>query len=82
MRVLVQNGRFILLIRPEDLPAAQEALSGTEVETAEPDPETPAQGQFDASSGRYSHCPACGHELADDFDGTCVADWRVASHRS
>lgn len=65
-RVLVQNGRYILLVQPEALAGAQSALHGAEVDA---DDATP--GSFDAAAGRYETCPACETRLAPDFGGTC-----------
>jgi hypothetical protein len=65
-RVLVQNGRYILLVRPESLADAQAALHGALVDADDsPDP------TFDPKAGRYSNCPACGGRLAENFAGTC-----------
>jgi hypothetical protein len=65
-RVLVQNGRYLLLIRPENLAEAQAALHAALVDADDaPDP------TFDQRAGRYSNCPACGARLADTFNGTC-----------
>ncbi len=65
-RVLVQNGRYILLIRPDTLGQAQVALHTALVDTDDsPDP------AFDAKAGRYSNCPACDTRLSEPFDGTC-----------
>lgn len=65
-RVIVQNGRYILLIRPDTLGQAQAALH-TALDDAEDSPD-PA---FDAKAGRYSTCPACETRLPEPFDGTC-----------
>lgn len=65
-RVLVQNGRYILLILPDSLAEAQAALHTAAVDADDsPDP------SFDAKAGRYSNCPACDTRLPDPFDGTC-----------
>jgi hypothetical protein len=64
-RVLVQNGRYILLVRPDTLGQAQEALKDASDEEPEPDP------GFDASAGRYAACPACGAALSPDVQGPC-----------
>ncbi len=65
-RVLVQNGRYILLIRPDSLAEAQTALHTAAVDADDsPDP------SFDPRAGRYSNCPACDTRLPDPFDGTC-----------
>lgn len=65
-RVLVQNGRYLLLIRPENLAEAQAALHGALVDADDvPDP------AFDPRAGHYSNCPACGARLAENFSGTC-----------
>jgi len=65
-RVLVQNGRYILLIRPESLAEAQAAIHAAAVDVDDsPDP------TFDPTAGRYSSCPACNTRLPDTFDGTC-----------
>ena len=65
-RVLVQNGRFLLLVRPTDLGAAQEAIQGSVEEAgAPPDP------AFDSVAGKYSACPACGTDFPGGFDGVC-----------
>lgn len=68
-RVLVQNGRYLLLVRPDDVAAAQEALQAAHADPAPPEGESDAA--FDAAAGRYSHCPACGGQLAPDFAGAC-----------
>jgi hypothetical protein len=65
-RVLVQNGRYILLIHPSTLPAAQAALHEAQV-----DAEDAADTAFDATAGRYSNCPACGAKLSGDLGGAC-----------
>ncbi len=68
-RVLVQNGRYILLIRPDDLTRAQKALpTADQVSNGGDDGH---HESFDAHAGRYSHCPACGSQLPDGFDGAC-----------
>ena len=55
-RVLVQNGRYILLLRPESLGDAQNALEARHLEEgSDRDVET----GFDSATGRYSECPAC-----------------------
>ena len=65
-RVLVQNGRYILLVRPETLPAAHGALHVALVDADDsPDP------TFDAKAGRYASCPACNTRLAENFTGAC-----------
>ena len=65
-RVLVQNGRYILLIKPDTLAQAQAALHAALVDADDsPDP------AFDANAGRYSNCPACDTRLPERFDGTC-----------
>jgi predicted nucleic acid-binding Zn ribbon protein len=68
-RVLVQNGRYLLLIRPDDLASAQEALDLAHADPAELEP--PGNTTFDSVSGRYSHCPACGSPLPKDIAGAC-----------
>lgn len=65
-RVLVQNGRYILLIRPENLADAQATLHAASV-----DADDATDTSFDATSGQYSNCPACGVEFKENFDGTC-----------
>lgn len=65
-RVLVQNGRYILLVQAETLGDAQAALHGAQV-----DEDDASGGSFDASAGRYETCPACDTRLAPDFGGTC-----------
>ena len=65
-RVLVQNGRYILLIHPDTLAQAQTALHAAFVD-ADDAPDT----SFDTASGRYSNCPACGTRLAESFTGSC-----------
>ncbi|MEO8501504.1 MAG: hypothetical protein ABI565_11360 [Vicinamibacteria bacterium] len=65
-RVLVQNGRYLLLIRPQDVGEAQAALHTALVDAEDsPDP------AFDTTAGRYSNCPACGGRLAENFTGEC-----------
>ena len=65
-RVLVQNGRYILLIRPESLGEAQAALHGAFVdEDDSPDP------GFDAEAGRYANCPACQTRLPESKATCC-----------
>ncbi|MBK5255638.1 MAG: hypothetical protein JJE39_06365 [Vicinamibacteria bacterium] len=68
-RVLVQNGRYILLIRPDDLAVAQETLQAAHADPAEL--EELSDATFDSTAGRYSHCPACGSQLAHDLTGAC-----------
>jgi len=68
-RVLVQNGRYLLLVRPDDVAAAQDALQAAQADPASPEGDNDAG--FDAAAGRYSHCPACGGQLAPDFSGAC-----------
>lgn len=65
-RVLVQNGRYLLLIRPHDVAEAQTALH-----TALVDADDSADPTFDAKAGRYSNCPACGARLTENFTGEC-----------
>ena len=65
-RVLVQNGRYLLLIRPDTLAEAQAALHGAAVDADD----APVAG-FDAAAGRYSNCPACETRLPEKFSGTC-----------
>lgn len=65
-RVLVQNGRYLLLIRPGDVAEAQNALHQALV-----DADDTADPTFDAKAGRYSNCPACGARLAEGFKGEC-----------
>jgi hypothetical protein len=65
-RVLVQNGRYILLVQPETLGDAQATLHGAQVDADDAVP-----GAFDATAGRYEVCPACDTRLAPDFGGTC-----------
>jgi hypothetical protein len=65
-RVLVQNGRYLLLVRPETLAEAQAALHGALV-----DRDDTADPSFDTRAGRYSNCPACETRLAENFSGTC-----------
>ncbi len=65
-RVLVQNGRYILLIRPDTMAAAQAALH-----EAQTDVDDAPHPTFDAAAGRYSKCPACDARLAADFNGPC-----------
>ena len=65
-RVLVQNGRYILLIRPESLAETQAALHAAAV-----DADDAADPGFDPAAGRYSDCPACMARLPRDFSGTC-----------
>jgi len=65
-RVLVQNGRYLLLIRPSDVAEAQNAMHQALV-----DVDDAADPTFDARIGRYSNCPACGGRLAESFKGEC-----------
>lgn len=65
-RVLVQNGRYILLVQPDALADAQSALHGAAVDADDASP-----GSFDAAAGRYETCPACETRLGPDFGGTC-----------
>lgn len=65
-RVLVQNGRYLLLIRPDTLADAQAALHTAAVDVDD----APVAG-FDAAAGRYSNCPACETRLPEKFSGTC-----------
>lgn len=65
-RVLVQNGRYILLVQAEALGEAQGALHGALV-----DADDAPIGAFDAAAGRYETCPACETRLAPDFGGAC-----------
>ena len=62
----VQNGRYLLLIRPDTLAEAQAALHGALV-----DADDTADPAFDAASGRYSNCPACDARLPENFSGRC-----------
>jgi hypothetical protein len=67
-RVLVQNGRYILLVRPDTLGPAQDALhSAHESNEADAD----ADHGFDASAGRYAICPACGTGLPAEIKSSC-----------
>ncbi len=65
-RVLVQNGRYILLIHPDTLAAAQTALH-----EAQADADDAPHPTFDAAAGHYSKCPACDVRLAGNFNGPC-----------
>jgi len=65
-RVLVQNGRYLLLIRPHDVAEAQNTLHQALV-----DADDTADPTFDPKAGRYSNCPACGGRLAENFKGEC-----------
>lgn len=65
-RVLVQNGRYLLLIRPQDVAEAQGALHQALV-----DADDSADPTFDPKAGRYTNCPACGARLAENFKGEC-----------
>ena len=67
-RVVVQNGRYILLIRPDNLAVAQEALHSGDGDSGEAEP---VASGFDPASGRYANCPACDASLAEDFNGAC-----------
>lgn len=69
-RVLVQNGRYLLLIRPDDLAPAQQALDVAHADPAEL--EGPSDAAFDSKLGRYSHCPACGTPLRQESTGACA----------
>jgi hypothetical protein len=66
-RVLVQNGRYILLVLPDALGQAQEALN----HSRDNDGEEEADQGFDATAGRYEVCPACGASLPADVKGPC-----------
>ena len=60
-RVLVQNGRYILLVAPSTIADAQAALQLAEGTLPdEPDP------TFDATTGRYANCPACDTPLSGE----------------
>lgn len=62
-RVLVQNGRYILLIHPDTVAQAQAALHAQSGATdAESDP---------GDDGAYSNCPACDTLLAQETTGAC-----------
>jgi hypothetical protein len=65
-RVLVQNGRYILLIHPETLDEAQRALHAVN-----PDPDDRLDPAFDVTAGRYSNCPACSASLPEASEGIC-----------
>ena len=65
-RVLVQNGRYVLLIRPDALAEAQAALHA-----AFADADDAPHPTFDAAAGRYSNCPACDTRLVENFSGSC-----------
>ncbi len=65
-RVLVQNGRYLLLIRPDTVAEAQTALHAAAVD-ADDMPDT----GFDATAGRYNSCPACDSRLPEKFSGAC-----------
>jgi hypothetical protein len=65
-RVLVQNGRYILLVRPESLPESQGALHKAMV-----DADDSSDPTFDQASGRYTNCPACDTRLPEKFAGAC-----------
>lgn len=65
-RILVQSGRYILLIRPEGLAEAQAALHGALV-----DADDGADPAFDVKAGRYSNCPACDAGFTEEFTGAC-----------
>ena len=65
-RVLVQNGRYILLVHPETLDEAQRALH-----VLNADLEDRLDPAFDATAGRYSKCPACSASLPEASGGIC-----------
>ena len=65
-RVLVQNGRYLLLVTPSDLARSKEAIEATGQGMDMPEDNT-----FDAAAGKYANCPACETRLPDPFDGTC-----------
>lgn len=65
-RVMVQNGRYILLADPESLSDAQAALHAASV-----DAEDAADGGFDPATGSYERCPACEAAFGPDFRGVC-----------
>ena len=67
-RVLVQNGRYILLVRPDSLGEAQSALETVHQE--EGDDSVLDEG-FDAAAGRYATCPACDANLEKNSSGSC-----------
>ena len=60
-RVLVQSGRYILLLRPDTLAAAQAALEAVHLEEGS---DADIEGGFDEQVGRYSQCPACAAKLS------------------
>jgi hypothetical protein len=65
-RVLVQNGRYILLVHPETLAEAQIALHALN-----PDQGDRLDPAFDATAGRYSNCPACSASLPEASGDIC-----------
>jgi hypothetical protein len=66
-RVVVQAGRYILLLRPDTLAAAQSALEAVHLEEGS---DADIEEGFDEKTGRYSECPACDAKL----DGTSLAE--------
>ena len=67
-RVLVQNGRYILLVGPESLGDAQSALESIHLEEGD---DADLEEGFDAAAGRYTACPACDAKLAASSTSTC-----------
>lgn len=65
-RVLVQNGRYILLVHPDSLTEAQAALH-----VFNPEADERSDPAFDAAAGRYTTCPACTASLRENFEGLC-----------
>ena len=65
-RVLVQNGRYLLLVRPSDLARSKEAVEVTVGGMG-----VPEHAAAEPPIGTYSQCPACDAALPEDFDGSC-----------
>lgn len=67
-RVLVQNGRYILLVRPDSLGDAQSALEAVHQEEGD---DAELDEGFDPAAGRYTACPACNAKLEGNSARSC-----------
>ena len=67
-RVLVQSGRYILLLRPESLGDAQSALEARHLEEGS---DSDVETGFDPRTGRYAECPACSAALPASGAAEC-----------